>query len=94
MSYELGAGKRLAIEESEWLDDWFMSASPRNGNSNAEGQWCQWVHLARLILASDRTAEQMPGFHLPYPDAPHLYDESHPGCVACGAKVQEADRGE
>lgn len=91
MSYEIGAGKRLAIEESEWLNDWFMSASPRNGNSNAEGQWCQWVHLARLILASDRTAEQMPSFHLPYPDAPRLYDESHPDCVACGAKVQEAE---
>lgn len=86
----ISAGKRLAIEESEWWPDWWCSYSPRNSNGNAEGQWCQWVHLARLILADERTAEQMPEHHRPYPDAPHLYDESHPDCTACAAEASEA----
>ena len=80
MTYEIAAGKRLAIEESEWMPGWFCSASPRNGNGNAEGVWCQWVHLARLILADDRTARLMPGHHQPYPDSPRLYDGCHPDC--------------
>lgn len=80
--YTVAAGKRLAVEESEWMPGWFCSASPRNSNGNAEGQWCQWVHLARLILAHPLTAEQMPGHHLPYDDPPHLYDSPHPDCTA------------
>lgn len=85
------AGKRLGVEESEWLDDWYVSHSPRNGNGNAEGQWCQWVHLARLILAHPLTAEQMPGFHLPYDDPPHLYSGPHPSCVACAAEAPDGE---
>jgi hypothetical protein len=38
------AGKRLAITQEGW-EGWWVSYSPRNGNNNAEGQWCQWVHL-------------------------------------------------
>ena len=86
----ISAGKRLAIEESEWLSDWWCSYSPRNGNGNAEGQWCQWVHLARLILADERTAEHMPEHHLPYPDARDLYDESHPDCRECAKPEVES----
>lgn len=78
--YAISAGKRLAIEESEWLSDWYVSASPRNGNANAEGMWCQWVHLARLILADERTKAQMPTHFLPY-EGPHLYSEHHPDCI-------------
>ena len=88
--YTVAAGKRLAVEETEWMDDWFVSASPRNGNSHAEGQWCQWVHLARLILAHERTAEQMPDFAMAYDDPPYLYDGQHPACVRCRVE-READ---
>ena len=90
MPLYIGAGKRLAVEESEWLGDWYVSASPRNGNSNAEGQWCQWVHLARLILAHPLTAEHIPSLAVEYPDAPDLYSEAHPGCLHC-AKGASAD---
>lgn len=75
------AGKRLGVQNPVWMgDDWFTSWSPRNSNSNAEGVWCQWVHMARLILADPRTAEQMPEFALPYPDPPFVYDGHHPAC--------------
>lgn len=78
----IGAGKRLGVQEPMWMGgDWFTSWSPRNGNNNAEGPWCQWVHLARLILADERTGAHMPEFFLPYDDAPHLYDEHHPQCT-------------
>ena len=78
----IGAAKRLGIQMPVWMGgDWFTSWSPRNSNNNAEGQWCQWVHLARLILAHPLTAEHMPEFALPYPDAPHVYDEHHPACT-------------
>jgi hypothetical protein len=80
----LKAGKRLAIAETS-LDNWYGSYSPRNNNDCAEGQWCQWVHLARQILADDRTKKFMPDFHVAYDD-PHLYDECHP---SCGGKCRE-----
>lgn len=55
-------GKRLSIERSEWLNDWFVSHSPRNSNSNAEGPWDHWVDLAIQIL-------QHPATELVYPEA-------------------------
>lgn len=77
----IGAGKRLGVQMPVWMGgDWFTSWSPRNSNSNAEGPWCQWVHLARLILSDERTREHMPEFHLEYPDPEHLYDGHHPRC--------------
>ena len=83
---QIHAAKRLACESSEWLGDgghsWWISHSPRNDNMNAEGQWCQWVHLARLILAHDLTKQFMPGHHQPYPDPPDLYSGCHPDCEA------------
>lgn len=74
------AAKRLAIEEGG-MDDWWCSHSPRNGNSNAEGLWCHWVHLARMILADEKTRQQMPEHYREYA-APHVYDEHHPDCKA------------
>jgi hypothetical protein len=82
---DIHAAKRLGVEDGAIGDGrhgWWVSHSPRNGNSCAEGQWCQWVHLARLILAHDRTREFMPDHHQPYPDPPRLYDECHPDCEA------------
>lgn len=79
--YAVGAAKRLAVEESDWLPDWYVSASPRNSNSHAEGLWCHWVHMARLILADERTAAQMPIHYMPYDPAPRVYDEHHPDCT-------------
>lgn len=49
------AGRRLAVKESEWLDDWWVGTSPRNGDHAAvEGNWSEWVSLAHAILAADR----------------------------------------
>lgn len=85
----IGAAKRLGVEQSEWLDDWFVSHSPRNGNQNAEGMWCQWVHLARLILAHPLTAERVPDLHQSYEDPPHVYDGHLPGCACPGRPEDE-----
>ena len=81
--YVVAAGKRLAIEESSWIPGWYVGASPRNGNEFDEGQWCQWVHLARLILAHDLTQRYVPSEHRLYPDPPYLYDGCHPDCIGC-----------
>lgn len=85
----IGAGKRLGVEESEWLPSWFVSWSPRNDNQNAEGYWCQWVHLARLILDHPLTARSMPEFHLPYPDPDSPYDGHMSACQGCDPHPQE-----
>jgi hypothetical protein len=57
------AGKRLALDWTPWMGDWFVSSSPRNGNSNAEGQWDQWVDLAIGILKDQLTALVRPEAH-------------------------------
>lgn len=56
MSGVVKAGKRLGVQLT-YADgsDWFESWSPRNGNSNAEGQWSQWVDLALRILQDPLT---------------------------------------
>lgn len=56
-------GKRLAMEHCEWMGDWFVSHSPRNSNSNAEGQWDQWVDMAVQILQHPATAITRPDAH-------------------------------
>jgi len=56
-------GKRLGMERSEWLNDWFMSFSPRNSNSNAEGPWDHWADLAVQILRHPATAVTWPDAH-------------------------------
>lgn len=57
------AGKRLALDWAPWMGDWFVSSSPRNGNTNAEGQWDQWVDLAIGILKDPLTALARPEAH-------------------------------
>lgn len=78
--HHIQAAKRLGVTQSEWLPDWYASWSPRNSSDCAEGQWCHWVHLARLILADERTAREMPAHHQPYPDAPDIDSGCHPDC--------------
>lgn len=53
------AGRRLGIEASAWISDWYCSHSPRNCNSNAEGTWAEWVALAHEILRleAERTGQ-------------------------------------
>lgn len=46
-------GSRLALKESDWLDDWYVPWSPRNHNNNGEGPWSHWVELAREIIKQD-----------------------------------------
>lgn len=45
--------RRLAMRRSKWLEDWWISYSPRNDNQNAEGTWEEWVSLASKILEAD-----------------------------------------
>lgn len=57
------AGKRCAVDWAPWMGDWFVSSSPRNGNSNAEGPWDHWVDLAIGILRDPMTAIIRPDAH-------------------------------
>lgn len=57
------AGKRLAVDWATWMGDWFVSSSPRNGNTNAEGYWDHWVDLAIGILKDPLTAIVRPEAH-------------------------------
>ena len=59
----VGAGKRLGVQWTPWMGDWFTSWSPRNGNSHAEGQWDQWVDLAVKILQDPLTQIVRPAAH-------------------------------
>lgn len=59
----IASSKRLTITHASWMGDWFVSHSPRNGNSNAEGQWGQWVELALSILQHPATEVCRPLAH-------------------------------
>lgn len=65
-------GKRLAVVWAPWMGDWFSSHSPRNDNSNAEGQWGQWAHMAAQILAHPLTRLVAPELYRP--DLPYRHD--------------------
>ena len=45
------AGRRLAIRNSG--DGWWVGYSPRNDNEYDEGDWGEWVDLAKQILEQD-----------------------------------------
>jgi hypothetical protein len=57
-SRALSSGRRLGVRPSEWLDDWWISWSPRNSNQNAEGEWSEWVELARMIIERNEEMKQ------------------------------------
>lgn len=57
------SAKRLDVVWTPWMGDWFVSHSPRNGNSNAEGPWDQWVNLAISILQHPATELTRPEAH-------------------------------
>lgn len=57
------AGKRCALDWAPGMGDWFVSSSPRNGNSHAEGPWDHWVDLAVRILRDPLTAKVRPEAH-------------------------------
>jgi hypothetical protein len=59
----ISAGKRCGVNWTPWMGDWFVSHSPRNGNSNAEGPWDHWVDLAIRILRDPMTAKVRPEAH-------------------------------
>ncbi|MEV7814272.1 hypothetical protein AB0P05_26635 [Streptomyces flaveolus] len=71
MSEELfiEGGKRLGVRRSD-LGDWFVSHSPRNGNSFAEGPWDHWVDLAIKILQDPLTQMVRPEAHFTVKDLP------------------------
>ena len=60
---DLPAAKRIAVRWASWMGDWFVSHSPRNGNSDAEGPWDHWVNLAIAILQHPATAITRPDAH-------------------------------
>jgi hypothetical protein len=52
-------GYRCALRESEWLSNWWVGTSPRNGDdAQVEGEWEDWVNLAHQILAEDAKRQQ------------------------------------
>jgi hypothetical protein len=59
----ISAGKRCGVNWTPWMGDWFVSHSPRNSNSNAEGPWDHWVDLAIRILRDPMTAKVRPAAH-------------------------------
>jgi hypothetical protein len=59
----VSGGKRLAVDWAPWMGDWFVSSSPRNGNTNAEGEWGQWVDMAVKILQHAATKTVRPEAH-------------------------------
>lgn len=55
------SGRRLAVARAMYLDNWYISHSPRNDSHNAEGDWAEWVALAKLILAEDAKLPKVTG---------------------------------
>jgi hypothetical protein len=47
------------------MGDWFVSHSPRNHNSNAEGTWAHWANLAAMILSDKQTQLVAPEWYRP-----------------------------
>ncbi len=60
------AGKRLMLNRSEGMGDWFYGDSPRNGPyATPEGPWFHWVHLAAQILSHPFTELVAPEYYRP-----------------------------
>lgn len=59
----LSVGKRCGLQWAPWMGNWFVSWSPRNENSNAEGYWDHWATLALAILQDPMTAKVYPAAH-------------------------------
>ncbi len=76
--HALSAAKRLGLDWTPWMGDWFVSWSPRNSNSNAEGTWEHWTELAIRILQHQATALVRPDAHAAVDGLPLLdpYDET------------------
>lgn len=55
--------KRATIVWTPWMGDWFVSHSPRNGNTHAEGTWDHWVQIAVGILQHPATGIVRPEAH-------------------------------
>lgn len=72
------AAKRCGMEWTPWMGDWFVSYSPRNGNSNSEGTWDHWVDLALMILRDPLTEIVRPEAHAAVANVAPIgfYDES------------------
>lgn len=71
--------KRLGMMWTPWMGDWFVSHSPRNGNSNAEGTWDHWVSLALSILQHPATELVRPEAHAAVQGVVNvaMYDETN-----------------
>lgn len=50
----VAGGRRCALRRSEWIAEWWVGTSPRNGDhSSVEGDWEDWVNMAQGILKAD-----------------------------------------
>jgi hypothetical protein len=70
------AGKRTGLQHTSWMGDWFVSWSPRNGNSNAEGPWDQWVDFALKVLSHPATKVVRPDAYIEEPVIGDFYDSA------------------
>lgn len=73
-----GSAKRLGVQWTPWMGDWFTSWSPRNSNNHGEGTWDHWVDLALMILSDPMTEIVRPGAYAPKAAkfVQNFYDES------------------
>lgn len=92
--HHIQSAKRLGVTVGNLGPDWYASWSPRNSSDCAEGLWCHWVHLARLILADERTRREMPAHYQPYPDAPYVDSGCHPDCTTTDTTKGGATNGD
>lgn len=70
------AGKRLGVQWTPWMGDYFQSWSPRNDNCNGEGPWDQWIDLALKILGDPLTKIVRPEAWMENPAVKNFYDEA------------------
>lgn len=92
----LESGKRIGVTWAPWMGDWFVSYSPRNSNSNAEGYWDHWVDLALHILADPLTAIVRPEVHDPElaKKTQHFYDQANRTLTASELRARFEDAGD
>jgi hypothetical protein len=59
----IDGGRRVAMGVCPWMGDegtWWVGTSPRNGyGASVEGDWEDWVALARGILEADAEARRL-----------------------------------
>ena len=73
----ISGAKRANIQESEWLDDWFVGYG-KDKSWHFEGTWWDMICFARNILASENTKQCCPEYYHPEFANENYLDEEKP----------------